>query len=90
MLESAGLTARTERSSRAAPLSAQEAQEWIDAAERVIVCRGRKSIELSAGEATPEDLQGPTGKIRAPLVAVDDTLLVGFHRETLTALLGLG
>lgn len=75
-----------ERSTRD-PLSEAEAHALLGEVDRVIVARGRGTEILPAGRATPDDLRGPTGRIRAPLVRRGRTLLVGFHPESLEALL---
>lgn len=87
MLESADLAAEIERSSKASPLAEADAREILRSVSRVVVCRGRKTTEIPAGDASPKDLTGPTGSIRAPLVVADDTLLVGFNQEALEELL---
>jgi len=87
VLSSAGVEVLRERSTREEPLSASDARELLARARRVLVARGRKLVELPPASARPADLMGPTGKIRAPLVLVDDTLLVGFHRAALAELL---
>lgn len=38
---------------------------------------------MAAAEAVPDDFKGPTGNFRAPLLHVDDTLVVGFNRQAL-------
>lgn len=88
MLEASHLEPLIERSSRASPLSGADVRELLDSVAKVIVCRGRKTLEIPAQQAGAKDLQGPTGNIRAPLLAVDDTLLVGFNQEALAELLG--
>jgi hypothetical protein len=39
-------------------------------------------------QATLDDLRGPTGNFRAPMVRIGRRLLVGFHEETLRKELG--
>ena len=90
MLEAAGLTAIEERSTRRAPLQDAEVDRLLGRVRTVVVCRGRKTAEKAAGEATPADLAGPTGKIRAPLLQFDDLLLVGFNRDRLAELVADG
>lgn len=87
MLAAANLEPEVERSSRAEPLEDAEARELLRSVERVVVCRGRKSVEMPASEAEVKDLCGPTGKPRAPLLVAGDTLLVGFNRQAVTDLL---
>ncbi|MFQ5526526.1 MAG: hypothetical protein ACE5GX_09725 [Thermoanaerobaculia bacterium] len=86
MLESSGHAAETERSSRSEPLTEEEAQGLLSEVSRTLVCRGRKTVELGEGDATTADLKGPTGSFRAPMLRVDDTLVVGFNREAIAAL----
>ena len=86
MLDAARLEPRLERSSRSDPLGEDEARALLHSSRRVIVCRGRKAIELDASEAGTSDLKGPTGNFRAPLLQLGDTLLVGFNVATLSEL----
>ena len=87
MLDAAGLAPETERSSRTDPLGDVEAQAILRSVETVVVCRGSKTIELSGARAELDDLKGPTGNFRAPLLHLDDTLLVGFNPQALADLL---
>ncbi len=86
MLERTESKIRVERSTRKEPLSDDEAASLLARVEVVIVAKGRKTIELMAAEARPDDLKGPTGGFRAPMIVAGGTLLVGFHGETLEAL----
>lgn len=87
MLEGNQAEVREERNSRKAPLSDAEAHALLASVTRVIVAKGKKSVELPAAEAKIADLKGPTGNYRAPMVRKGKTLLVGFHADTLTSLL---
>jgi len=87
VLEAAGLVPETERSSRTAPLGDAEARAILRSVEKVVVCRGRKTVEMPGARAGLDDLKGPGGNFRAPLLHFDDTLLVGFNREALEKLL---
>lgn len=89
MLTRADLAPELERSSRAAPLDDADALAVLRSVEHVIVCRGKKTTEIPRTSASLDDLRGPTGNFRAPILQVDDRLLVGFHREALEELLGL-
>jgi len=53
----------------------------LGAVDKVLICRGQTTVELAPGAARTDDLRGPTGGFRAPLLHVDDTLIVGFNRE---------
>ncbi|MEM8930004.1 MAG: hypothetical protein AAGE94_02450 [Acidobacteriota bacterium] len=75
-----------ERNSRKQPLTDEDARALIAASEWVLVAKGRKLREMPATEAAPDDLKGPTGNYRAPILKLGDRLLVGFHAETLDAL----
>lgn len=86
MLTEAGYEPEIERSSRKEPLTEREASALLEGVRRVVVFRGRKAVEITSGEATARDLKGPTGNFRAPLLRVDDTLIVGFNRDRLSAL----
>ena len=59
----------------------------LAAVDDVVVARGKKVVTLAAKEATLDGLKGPTGNYRAPMLRVGRKLLVGFHPETLEALL---
>jgi len=56
--------------------------------ERVIVAKGKASRTLAAKETTLDDLRGPTGRFRAPMVRKGKTLLVGFSEAELEKVLG--
>ena len=76
-----------ERSARKEPLSDEEAQALLDEVTVVRIARGKKIVESRASEVSPDDLKGPSGKVRAPTVRVGSTLLVGFNRDALEALI---
>ena len=87
MLEQTGSRIETERSSRREPLNDGDVRSLLARARTVRVARGRKSVELDASEASLQDLKGPTGNYRAPLLLIGDTLLVGFQPDALQQLL---
>ncbi len=76
-----------ERNSRKLPFNREEVIELLTQVETVRIAKGRKIVEQTARETVPEDLQGRSGKIRAPLVRRGKTLLVGFNAEALADLL---
>jgi hypothetical protein len=53
----------------------------------VVIAKGKAVRSLAAKDAALDDLKGPTGNYRAPMIRVGKKLLVGFHPETLEALL---
>ncbi|MEM1204536.1 MAG: hypothetical protein AAGN66_14995 [Acidobacteriota bacterium] len=86
MLDRSSAEVQEERNSRKQPLTDEEARGLIDASQIVLVAKGRKLRELPAAEATLDDLKGPTGNYRAPILSLGDRLLVGFHADTLEGL----
>jgi hypothetical protein len=86
VLERRGASIGVERSTEK-PLTAAEAKRLLAAVDRVLLLRGTALKELDARSVKPDDLKGPTGKIRAPLVRVGRTLLAGFRPEALERLL---
>lgn len=76
-----------ERNSRKEPLTDDDARALLGRVETVWVAKGKKIREVAASEATLDDMKGPTGNYRAPMIRAGKRLLVGFHPETLEALL---
>ena len=78
-----------DRTSASRKLGRADAEALLAEAETVYVARGRKRTELPASEPGAADLMlGPTGNLRAPVVRVGDTLIVGYHEEALNQALG--
>jgi len=75
------------RLSKADPLSDKEVDELIGSVDEVILARGKSFRCWSASKATRDDLRGPTGGFRAPMLKSGRRLLVGFHEETLEKVL---
>lgn len=86
MFEETGATVAEERSATKAPLTDDDVRALLATAERVVVARGRSRRDLTAGETELDQLKGPTGKYRAPIVLAGTTLLVGFNAEALSEL----
>jgi hypothetical protein len=86
VLDDKQVVVHEERNSRKAPLSDTDARDLLASVTKVIVAKGKKSVELPAAKARIDDLKGPTGNYRAPMVRKGKTLLVGFHAETLESL----
>ena len=87
VLDQAGARIGEERSSRQSPMTDAEARALLKSVDLVIVARGKSSRTIPAPEARPDDLRGPTGGIRAPIVKKGKTLLVGFSETELKRLL---
>ncbi len=78
-----------DRTSASRKLGRAEAEALVAEAETIYVARGRKQTELPASEPGAADLMlGPTGNLRAPVVRVGSTLIVGYHEEALNEVLG--
>jgi hypothetical protein len=69
-------------------LTVAETRRLLRSVDTVLLLRGTALRELPAKSVKPDDLRGPTGKIRAPLVRVGRTLLAGFRLEALERMLG--
>lgn len=69
------------------PLDEKEVLALLASVKEVVVARGRKSERRPAAEIRPDDLRGPTGNFRSPMLRSGRTLLVGFHPDTLEELL---
>ena len=85
MLASRKVVVREERSARQA-LSVDEVSELLAAVDEVWIARGKKVEKLPAATARPDDLRGPTGNFRAPMLRRGRRLLVGFHAESVAEL----
>lgn len=86
MLERTGSDVAEERNSRKQALDDEGAQALIDQVELVIIAKGKKVREVAASEAALDDLKGPTGNYRAPILRIGDRLLVGFNADKLEEL----
>ena len=70
-------------------LGRADAEALLADAETLYVAKGRKQAELQASDPGAADLMlGPTGNLRAPVVRVGRTLIVGYHEEALNQALG--
>lgn len=87
MLTASKSDIKEERSTRKAPMSDEEAAALLASVETVVLAKGKKADTRPARDVSVADLKGPTGNIRAPLVRRGTRLLVGFHPESLQALL---
>ncbi len=79
---------REERASKKSPMSDDDARALLASVDEVVLSRGKAQRRVKAKEATLDDLRGPTGGFRAPMVKVGKRLLVGFSKETLEETLG--
>jgi hypothetical protein len=70
------------------PFSEKDVRALLKEVDEVVVAKGKATRTVPAREATLNDLRGPTGNFRAPMVRIGRRLLVGFHEETLRKELG--
>lgn len=71
------------------PLSEKDVRALLKEVDEVLVATRKGTRDVPARDATLDDLRGPTGNFRAPIVRIGRRLLVGFHEETLRKELGL-
>jgi hypothetical protein len=76
-----------ERPSRSRPLTDADVKALLKEVDLVTLARGKSARTLPAREASLDDLRGPTGNFRAPMLRVGRRLLVGWHEESLRELL---
>lgn len=88
MLEKKKVVIGEERAAKKQPFSDKEAKALLASVDNVIVAKGKAFRELDAADATLNDLRGPTGNFRAPMIRKGKTLLVGFHPPTIDSLIG--
>ena len=73
-------------------LGRSDARELAEAASRIIVAKGRKVTEFEPrgvpDDAVVDAMVGATGNLRAPLLRVGKTLLVGFDADSYAGVLG--
>ena len=89
MLDGASAVVRETRPSKTRPLTEPEVRGLLKEVDTVLIAKGKKVLEARASDTKVDDLRGPTGNIRAPLVRVGKTLLVGFNPEALRSLVGI-
>lgn len=87
MLEKTKAAIKEERMAQKFPLTDTEVQSLLKEVDQVVVAKGKALRTLKAHEATLDDLRGPTGNFRAPMVRKGRTLLVGFNEGALKQLL---
>lgn len=87
MLEKSKSDVRDERPSRSRPLTDADAKALLKEVDEVTLARGKTARTLPARDVSLDDLRGPTGNFRAPMLRVGRRLLVGWHEESLRELL---
>ena len=87
MLEKSKSGVDEERPARSRPLADADAKALLKEVDVVTLARGKTARTLPAREVSLDDLRGPTGNFRAPMLRVGRRLLVGWHEESLRELL---
>ncbi len=70
-------------------MSDAEVGALLASVDVVVVVRGKARRQIAAADASLDDLRGPTGGFRAPILRFGRRLLVGFNEEALKAELAL-
>lgn len=87
MLDKSKTDVKEERPSKSRPLSDADARALLAGVDTVTLARGKSARTLPAREVVLDDLRGPTGSFRAPMLRVGRRLLVGWNEELLRDLL---
>ena len=75
------------------PIGAADALALVRQMQRLVVAKGKQTIDLAVTRTTPTDddlralIIGPSGNLRAPAMRVGKTLIVGFTPDGLRAVL---
>jgi len=75
-------------------LGRTEALAMACAAHRLIAAKGKKVTTIDLQSAPPADdvlaglMLGPTGNLRAPMMRVGQTILVGYNDQAFTEIFG--
>lgn len=87
MLDASQVTVNELRQAKSRPLADEEALTLLSAVDEVVVAKGKGARTVAARDATLDDLRGPTGGFRAPILRRGRRLLVGFQGEALARFL---
>ena len=66
----------------------------VRAAHRLVAAKGKKVTTIDLQSAPPADevlaglMLGPTGNLRAPILRVGQTILVGYNDQSFTEIFG--
>lgn len=83
MLDSTRADVAETRMAKKTPLTDADVRALLESATEVVVARGKRVVPMKPSEVALDDLKGPTGSYRAPILLVGKRLLVGFHAEAL-------
>ncbi|HEX7529287.1 MAG TPA: hypothetical protein VF425_09265 [Thermoanaerobaculia bacterium] len=88
MLDATKARVATTRKAKSDPLSEKDVRGLLMEVDEVVIAKGKAARTVPARDATLDELRGPTGNFRAPMMRIGRRLLVGFHEETLRKELG--
>ena len=75
-------------------IGTEEALALARSAKRVLIARGRKFVDYDMKKKAPGDKElskgiiGPSGNLRAPTLRIGNTLIVGYHDEVYSEVMG--
>lgn len=93
-IESAGTAVKEVVDASKTRLGPDDARKLVAGVDRIVAARGTKVVTFDLKKDKPDEetllahLIGPTGNLRAPTARVGKTLLVGFHEDSYTQVLG--
>ena len=88
MLDATKIRVAVTRLAKSNPMSEKDVRALLKEVDEIVVAKGKSTRSIPSLDAALDDLRGPTGNFRAPMVKVGRRLLVGFHEETLKRELG--
>jgi len=83
VLDRNGIEIKHERPARKEPLDDREAAALLRRVSTVTIARGKRAESFPAKQVEVDQLKGPTGNYRAPLIVKGKRMLVGFSADTL-------
>ena len=88
MLDATKARVAATRLAKKDPLSEKDVRGLLKEVDEVVIAKGKSARTVPARAATLDELRGPTGNFRAPMLRIGRRLLVGFHEETIRRELG--
>ena len=88
MLDARKVRVAATRLAKKDPLSEKDVRGLLKEVDEVVIAKGKSVRSVPVEDATLDDLRGPTGNFRAPMMRIGRRLLVGFHEESLLRELG--
>lgn len=75
-------------------IGTEEALALARSAKRVLIARGKKYVDYDMKKSAPGDdelvkgIMGPSGNLRAPTLRIGQTVVVGYHDEVYSEVMG--